>query len=136
MADPEDRETGRQRIDKWLWHARVVKTRTLAKKLSVSGRVRKNRKKVASASETVRLDDVLTVALDRHVRVLKVTGLGDRRGPAAEARLLYEDLSPPLPMRSPRPPKPEPPGRRSPGAGRPTKRERRRIDAFRDVADD
>ncbi len=136
MADPKGRvETGRQRIDKWLWYARVVKTRTLAKKMSVSGRVRKNRNKVSSANESVRVDDVLTIALDRHIRVLKVVGLGERRGPAPEARMLYEDLSPPLPMRSLKPRTPVP-GQREPGAGRPTKRERRRIDAFRDATED
>ena len=120
------------RIDKWLWYARVVKTRTLAQKLAVSGRVRKNRKKVNNAKEPVRVGDVLTIALDRHIRVLKIVALGTRRGPAPEAQALYEDISPPLPTRSlVRTPTPAP-GQRQPGAGRPTKRDRRRLDALRD----
>ncbi|NRG16938.1 RNA-binding S4 domain-containing protein [Rhizobiales bacterium] len=118
-----------QRIDKWLWHARVTKSRSLAQKLAVSGHVRLNREKVDAASKTVKVGDVLTVALERRVLVLKILAIGSRRGPAAEARLLYEDLSPPKPAR----PAGTTPadGRREAGAGRPTKKERRQIDAFR-----
>lgn len=119
---------GRLRIDKWLWYARVVKTRTLAQKLAVSGHVRRNREKIASASEVVRPGDVLTIGLHNQVKVLKVLALGSRRGPASEARELYEDLSPP-PM--PRVAAPDAPAQRAPGAGRPTKRDRRRLDAWR-----
>lgn len=85
---------GRQRIDKWLWHARVVKTRSLAQDLARSGHVRVNRERVAAASATVRTGDVLTITLDRRVLVLRVLGFAERRGPAPEARRLYEDLSP------------------------------------------
>ncbi|MBK5950939.1 RNA-binding S4 domain-containing protein [Rhodobium orientis] len=125
-----DTGTARLRIDKWLWFARVVKTRTLAQKLAVSGRVRKNREKISSASATVKPGDVLTITLERQVKVLRILGLGERRGPAPEAQKLYEDLSPPVIKRS-REERPLPPGQREHGAGRPTKRERRRIDAFR-----
>ncbi|PLX38612.1 MAG: RNA-binding protein [Hyphomicrobiales bacterium] len=118
----------RLRIDKWLWYARVVKSRTLAQKLAVSGRVRRNREKLDSASDMVRPGDVLTIGLDNRVRILKIVALGERRGPASEAQTLYEDLSPP-PM--PRPSAPPPAAERDPGAGRPTKRDRRRIDAWR-----
>ena len=84
---------GRQRIDKWLWHARVVRTRTAAVALVMSGHVRRNGMRVDAASQSVKAGDVLTIALDRGVRVLKVKGLAERRGGAAVARELYEDLS-------------------------------------------
>lgn len=128
-------ETERRRIDKWLWFARVVKTRTLAQKLAVSGRVRKNREKVSTAKEPVRVGDVLTIALERQVRVLKIASLGERRGPACEAQLLYEDLSPPPPRKDAATPIVAAPGKREPGTGRPTKRDRRQLDALRDVRD-
>lgn len=84
----------RQRIDKWLWHARVVRTRSAAAGLMTSGYVRLNGAHVGAASHPVRVGDVVTVALDRRVRVLKVAAFADRRGGAAVARGLYEDLSP------------------------------------------
>jgi ribosome-associated heat shock protein Hsp15 len=117
-------ETSRQRIDKWLWFARLAKTRTAAQKLAVSGRVRVNREKNDSASRQLKVGDVLTIAFDSAVRVLKVLAPGERRGPATEARLLYDDLSPP----------PIPCGAKPDAArpgGRPTKRDRREIEAFR-----
>jgi ribosome-associated heat shock protein Hsp15 len=113
---------GRQRIDKWLWFARLAKTRTAAQKLAVSGRVRVNREKNESASRALKPGDVLTITLDAGVRILKVAAPGERRGPAPEARLLYEDLTPPAP------PEAEPAAR---GGPRPTKRDRRTLDAFR-----
>jgi ribosome-associated heat shock protein Hsp15 len=90
--------------------------------------VRVNRDKIASASKSVKPGDVLTIALERRVLVLKVQALGSRRGPYEEARTLYEDLSPPPPREAPPPP---PPGMREAGAGRPTKRDRRKLDALR-----
>lgn len=86
-------ELDRQRIDKWLWHARVVKTRTLAQSLVTSGRVRVNRAKVNTASASVRNGDVLTITLDRQVRVIKVAGFAERRGSATEAARLFDDLT-------------------------------------------
>ena len=83
-----------QRIDKWLWFARIVKSRTLAQKLALSGHVRINKKKVTGASQKVKSGDILTVALSHRVRVLQVEAIGDRRGPAPEAQRLYVDLSP------------------------------------------
>ena len=85
----------RQRIDKWLFFARVTKTRGLAGKLATSGHVRVNGEKKLSASAAVRPGDVLTIVLPRQVLVYGVLDCGVRRGPASEARLLYEDLSPP-----------------------------------------
>jgi ribosome-associated heat shock protein Hsp15 len=112
----------RQRIDKWLWHARVVRTRTAAAGLVGAGHVRVNGVRTVAPGQAVRLGDVLTIALDRRVRILKVIGSADRRGSADVARMLFEDLTPPAEAK----PEEEPaPALRPPGAGRPTKRERR-----------
>jgi len=83
----------RRRLDKWLWFARVVKTRALAAKLVTAGHVRLNGARAAGPDKPVRPGDVLTIALERQVRVLKVVAPGERRGPYEEARLLYEDLN-------------------------------------------
>ena len=117
-----------QRLDKWLWRARFFKTRTLAAKLCNGGHVRSGGNAITKAHHQVRIGDVLTFAQGRYIRVVKVLALGTRRGPASEARTLYEDLNPPetsqaMPATSS--------GRRPAGAGRPTKRERRLIDQLR-----
>ena len=82
----------RQRLDKWLWHARVVKARTSAAALIEAGHVRINGVREKAPGHAVKAGDVLTVGLDRTVRVLKVVGFAERRGDATAARLLYEDL--------------------------------------------
>ena len=82
-----------QRLDKWLFFARVVKSRSLAVKIVEQGQVRVNRRKVTKPASAVSEGDVITFAADGGVRVLKILALGSRRGPAPEARLLYEDLS-------------------------------------------
>ena len=82
----------RQRLDKWLWHARVVKARTSAAELVESGHVRINGVREKSPGHAVKLGDVVTIALDNSVRVLKVAGFAERRGDATAARLLFEDL--------------------------------------------
>ena len=110
----------RQRIDKWLWHARVVRTRSAAAALAASGHVRLNSQRIDAASQLVRVGDVVTIALDRTVRVLKVAAFAERRGSADVARQTYEDLSP-APRRAE--PAPPPVAEREPGAGRPTKRD-------------
>jgi ribosome-associated heat shock protein Hsp15 len=84
-----------QRLDKWLWFARIVKSRTLAAQLVEDGKVRVNRAKVAKPAQAVRPNDVLTIVIRGNVHVLRVVAPGARRGPPAEARLLYEPLSPP-----------------------------------------
>jgi ribosome-associated heat shock protein Hsp15 len=89
----------RQRIDKWLWFARVVRTRRLAQDLAAAGHVRINGQRVQSTSHPVRLGDVLTIALEGRVRVLEVAAFVERRGGAPAAALLYRDLSPPPPGR-------------------------------------
>ncbi len=84
----------RQRLDKFLWHARVVKARTSAAQLVEKGRVRINGVRETAPGHAVKPGDVLTIALDRSVRVLKVIGFSERRGDASSARVLYEDLQP------------------------------------------
>jgi ribosome-associated heat shock protein Hsp15 len=87
----------RQRIDKWLWHARVVRTRTAAAGLVDGGLVRLNGARIDAASRPVKSGDVVTIALDR-IRVLRVTGFADRRGSASDAAVLFEDLAPVVPV--------------------------------------
>ena len=82
----------RQRIDKWLWHARIVRTRGAAAALASAGCVRVNGARIDAPSRFVRNGDVITVALDRAVRVLKVTGFAERRGPGGSGQRLYDDL--------------------------------------------
>jgi ribosome-associated heat shock protein Hsp15 len=86
-------DTNRQRIDKWLWHARVVRTRSDATALVQAGYVRINSAKVSAHGHPVRIGDVVTLALDRSVRILKVEGFCEKRGDAPAARKLYLDLT-------------------------------------------
>ena len=82
----------RQRLDKWLWHARVVKARSSAAALVEAGHVRINGVREKAPGHAVKAGDVLTVALDNSVRILKVVAFAERRGDATAARVLYEDL--------------------------------------------
>jgi len=81
------------RLDKWLWHARFFRSRSLAGKVCGSGRIRVDGKIVQKAHFGIRVGQVVTFPQSHHIRVVKVLGLGTRRGPAPEAQLLYEDLS-------------------------------------------
>ena len=115
-----------QRIDKWLWFTRTIKSRTLAAELVTDGKVRINRVRAEKPSQLVKPGDVLTVGMGGRVRILEVVAPGTRRGPAAEAQALYKDLTPP--------PLPRDPSLgdhatgRDAGSGRPTKRDRRLTD--------
>ena len=120
-------ETDKLRIDKWLWFARVVKTRSAAAALCEDGSVRLNGTRVDQAHKAIRIGDVVTVALAGRIKVLKVLALAERRGPYAEAQHIYEDLSPEPPRFDPPPPVAE----RDPGSGRPTKADRRDLDRLR-----
>ena len=111
----------RCRLDKWLWYARFFKTRTLAARQVSSGHVRINGIRVRKPAQTVVAGDVLTFAQGPGERVVRVEAPGTRRGPASEAATLYADLSPPV--------KPDRPPERV--GGRPTKRDRRALDALR-----
>ena len=93
MTTPtSDGPSERQRLDKWLWHARVVKARTSAAALVTSGHVRINGVRETSPGHGVKAGDVLTIALDRNVRLLRVTAFAERRGDATSARALYDEL--------------------------------------------
>ena len=127
---------GAQRLDKWLWFARIVKSRTLAASLIEAGRFRINRAKALKASALVKPGDVVTSSVQRTVRLLKVVSAGHRRGPPAEAARLYEEMT----ERSPAGGRREASvatrpaagqtdhAGREPGSGRPTKRDRRQTD--------
>ena len=122
--------TNSQRLDKWLWFTRLIKTRSAGARLVTSGKVRVNRERVTKPAFAVKEGDVITASVHRVVRVYKVRSPGHRRGPASEAGELYEDLT----VRSEhRKPKEEEnsAAMREPGSGRPTKRERRKTDALR-----
>lgn len=82
----------RQRIDRWLWHARLTRTRGAAARLAGSGHVRVNGTRIDTPGRLVRAGDVVTVALQRTVRVLEIKGFVERRGPAGSGADLYEDL--------------------------------------------
>jgi ribosome-associated heat shock protein Hsp15 len=82
----------RQRLDKWLWHARVVKARTSAAALVEGGKVRINGEREKSPGHGVKVGDVITVALDRTIRVMKIEGFAEKRGDASAARVLYTEL--------------------------------------------
>jgi ribosome-associated heat shock protein Hsp15 len=86
----------RQRLDKWLWHARVVKARSSAAMLVAAGHVRINGVRETAPGHAEKVGDVLTIGLDRTVRLLKVVGFSERRGDASAARVLYADLQEPL----------------------------------------
>ena len=119
------------RVDKWLWFARFFKSRSRAAALCQAGKVRIAGEPVKKAHHPVRPGDVLTFPQGGHIRVVKVLILGVRRGPASEARGLYEDLRPPSGETRLPPDTPAPAGRRGRGQGRPTKRERRHTDLLR-----
>ena len=121
-----------QRLDKWLWCARLAKTRTQAAALVSGGKIRINRIKTDKPAHAVKVGDVITASLGPKVRVLAVKAVGDRRGSAAVARLLFDDLTPTPPPTENNPQAPEiQSGHRDSGAGRPTKRDRRLIDRLK-----
>lgn len=118
----------KQRLDKWLWFARIVKSRTLAQKLIESGKVRVDGTRVTSSSSRVAAGMVLTLTVHDRLRVLKILDTGTRRGPASEAATLFEDMSPELPRQNAKSFAARPPAARPQGVGRPTKKERRQTD--------
>lgn len=123
----------KQRLDKWLFFSRAVKSRTLAQKLIETGAIRVNSERTERTDHKVGPGDVLTMNVHERLLVWRILDAGERRGPATEAAGLYEDLSPP-PI--PRAARPAPHAEREPGAGRPTKKERRETDRLLDGEDD
>ena len=91
MAD----QAGRMRLDKFLWFARIAKTRAVAQTLAEEGRLRLNGRVVDRSHAAICVGDVLSFAIHGNVRVLKVEALPTRRGPAAEAQALYSELGTP-----------------------------------------
>ena len=84
-----------QRIDKWLWHARFFKTRSIAQKQVTTGKIRVDSEKISSPSRKVSAGNVLTITRERDIKVIEISAIADRRGPYSAAQLLYKDLSPP-----------------------------------------
>lgn len=123
-----DAAAARLRLDKWLWHARLFKSRTIAATRIAAGGFRVNREIVRKSHHTVQPGDVVTFAKGPYVRVVEIVALGARRGPAAEAQALYSDLNPPESQPKPERPKKMVTAWREPGAGRPTKKQRRETD--------
>lgn len=115
--------SGKLRVDKWLWHARFFKTRTLAAKIVSGGHVRVNSDKISKPAYYIVVGDVLTFSQGNNIRVIEVLALGERRGPAPEAQTLYLDKSP-IQKKDPSQPKSE-------GKGRPTKKDWRNLDLIR-----
>lgn len=124
--------TPRLRLDKWLWQARFVKTRSLAQKLCESGHVKLNGASVTKPSTTVKPGDDLEMVLGPWRRWLRVVALGERRGPAPEAQALYEATAEPERLGGFRAEQGFRQAHRPKGDGRPTKKERRAMDRFRD----
>ena len=112
------------RLDKWLWAARMYKSRSMASDACENGRVRVN-EAIARPSRTVRLGDTIESSVEGGKKIWVVKGLSNRRGPASVAVTLYEDRSPPPPPREPVV------ARWDRGEGRPTKRDRRQMDKMR-----
>ncbi len=139
-ADADATSGDSQRLDKWLWFVRAIKSRTQAAGLVSEGKVRVNAQRVTKPSHTLKPGDVVTVNVRGHIRVLKMLAPGVRRGPPAEAQTLYEEVSH-LPPAGPAISSETPaahtqstrsPAIRDPGQGRPTKRDRRQLDRLRD----
>jgi len=126
----------KERLDKFLFFSRAVKSRTLAQKIIETGVIRVNSERVTAADRKVGAGDVLTMQLHGRIIVWRILDAGTRRGPASEAQALYEDISPPAPPKSERSSFAAAVAIRAPGAGRPTKKERRDIDSLRESNDD
>ncbi|MFD1254676.1 Heat shock protein 15 [Devosia equisanguinis] len=136
MGGPDSAVLRKERLDRFLFFSRAVKSRTLAQKLIETGAIRVNSEKTERTDHKVGAGDVLTMSLHGRILVWRILDPGTRRGPASEAQGLYEDISPPMP------PKPELSvfdaaiAERPAGSGRPTKKGRRDTDRLIDSDDD
>ncbi len=131
---PQSLPVLRQRLDKWLFFTRLTKSRSIAQKAIESGDVKVNDARVTQPSHVLKAGDTVVFSSDRRDTTVRVLAPGSRRGPYEEARLLYEDLTPPVV-----------PGEkltafeqatRERGSGRPTKKERREVDRLQGWPDD
>jgi ribosome-associated heat shock protein Hsp15 len=95
QAGTQQEDRNWQRLDKWLWCARILRQRADCARLAAAGGVRVNRQPTEKPHARLRIGDVLTLQLRHEVRVLRVLALGARRGPAAEASALYQTVTPP-----------------------------------------
>ncbi|WP_112806644.1 RNA-binding S4 domain-containing protein [Ensifer sp.] len=118
----------RQRLDKWLFFTRLMKSRSLAQKAIEAGHVIINDERVKQSSFQLKAGDVLVLSLERRDVIARVLLPGVRRGPYEEARLLYEDLTPTEPREKL---SAFDQATREAGAGRPTKKERRETDRLK-----
>lgn len=121
----------KERLDRFLFFARAVKSRTLAQKIIETGAIRVNSERTERTDHKVGAGDVLTMSLHGKILVWRILDPGTRRGPASEAQGLYEDISPPAVPRAERSPYEAAIAERPAGAGRPTKKERRDTDALK-----
>ena len=131
MVQAPKPEIQSQRIDKWLWHARIVRTRTLASELVAKGKVRIDKRRISRASQSVHIGNIVTVPQGDCIRVLEVIGFVVRRVSAPKVSELYEDLTPvPVAKTAKSSFEQELKLRhgRDAGSGRPTKKERRLTD--------
>ena len=87
-------EHTRARLDQWLWFARLAKSRSLAARLCAGGAIELNGSPVKKANQAVRVGDVVAVPQGGWRHTVRVVALGNRRGPATEARTLYEEAAP------------------------------------------
>jgi ribosome-associated heat shock protein Hsp15 len=126
----------KERLDKFLFFSRALKSRTLAQKVIETGAVRVNSERTDRSDHKVGAGDVLTMSLHGRIVVWRIIDCGSRRGPATEAQGLYEDLSPPALPKAELSPYEAAIAPRGEGAGRPTKKERRETDRLRDGDDD
>lgn len=122
-----------ERIDKWLWHARFFKSRTLARDLVKSKKLHINSLRVSKPSTLVNIGDILTFPKAHDEKVIEIIAIGTRRGSASEAILLYNDLSPDPIILDPLDPRTMKAPTRAQGMGRPTKADRRAMDKLRDT---
>ena len=126
----------KERLDKFLFFSRALTSRTLAQKVLETGAIRVNSERTDRSDLKVGAGDVLTMSLHGRIMVWRILDCGTRRGPAAEAQGLYEDLSPPALPKSELSPYDAAIAPRGDGAGRPTKKERRDTDRLRDGDDE
>lgn len=135
MAGPVE-PVRKERLDRFLFFARAIKSRTLAQKIIETGAIRVNSERTDRSDHKVGAGDVLTMSLHGRILVWRILDAGTRRGPASEAQGLYEDLSPPALPKAEQSPYEAALASRPAGAGRPTKKERRDTDRLRDGGDE